>query len=41
MFLNQFPFDEDFETTMVIIKFVYLMIFYPISPSMGLDMREG
>lgn len=40
MFLDQFSSTEDFETMVVVIELVYQMIFLPISPFMGLSMRE-
>lgn len=40
MFLNRFISDEDSETAVVIVKFVYPTIFHPISHSIVLGMRE-
>ena len=41
MFQDRFPFDEDFETVVVIVELIYPMVFHLIFPSMDLNMREG
>ena len=40
MFSNCFPFNENSETVMVIVEILYLTIFHPISPFVGLGRRK-
>ena len=43
MFLDRFLSNKDFETAVCVVakELVYLMIFHPIFPSMGLSTIEG